>query len=76
MGDNSRNTYNLTILSKPLLDPIFDVEPVFEVRFDSKGRLEGVLIKSLRVFLPTPVVTRGTIGASDGPSDDTDLKVN
>ena len=45
----------MTILSKPLLDPIFDVEPVFEVRFDSKSRLEGVLVKTLRTFQATPV---------------------
>ena len=54
-GDNSRNIYNLTILSKPLLDPTFDVEPVFEGRFDSKSRLEGVLVKTLRTFQATPV---------------------
>ena len=46
---------NFPNLTKPFLDPIFDVEPVFEVRFDSKSRLEGVLVKTLRTFQVTPV---------------------
>ena len=48
---------NFPNLTKPFLDPIFDVEPVFEVRFDSKSRLEGVLVKTLRTFQATPVHT-------------------
>ena len=46
---------NFPNLTKPFLDPIFDVEPVFEVRFDSKSRLEGVLVKTLRTLQVTPV---------------------
>ena len=35
-GVNERKIQKNPNLTKPFLDPIFDVEPVFEVRFDSK----------------------------------------
>ena len=55
-------------LPKPFLDPIFDVDPIFEVHFGSKCRLHGVLMQSSHNYPATPVVGVPQLGQEQARS--------